>query len=371
MPFSPLLTLQMLLRDRIAPQASAIALSPAALAEALQRLGDASLLALRVPMGLGGQGVSAGDYWQMQRAIARTSPALAFLQTQHQSAASFIASGQNEALKQNLSSLASGKRLVGVGFSHLRRSGPPCLIATPVSGGYRLNGNIPWATGWQFFQDLVAGAELPEGRALLALVPFRTLEVQGGCIRCSEPMALSAFAQTRTVSMVLENWFVADAQVIDHKPQDWLAQADRRNVLKSSSLSLGCGEAALDWMAGRMGDRPMPQAKSALQRLNERVAGCAAEILAELERDAAAVEAGCFEDSDGRYGRQLALRGRAITLMGRSVQGAIALAGGAANDPEHPAQQLHRASVVFSVSGQSDRTATAILEALAPSKDAG
>ena len=78
------------LRERVAPTAEKIDREPNALKEALKRMGDRCLLALKVPKKWGGAEFNELDYRRFQMSIARYSGALAFLQTQHQSASSFI-----------------------------------------------------------------------------------------------------------------------------------------------------------------------------------------------------------------------------------------------------------------------------------------
>jgi alkylation response protein AidB-like acyl-CoA dehydrogenase len=43
--------------------------------------------------------------------------------------------------------LASGELRSGVAFAHLRRSGPPAIVATPNGDGWTISGTAPWVTG--------------------------------------------------------------------------------------------------------------------------------------------------------------------------------------------------------------------------------
>ena len=330
------------LQSWVSPRAAEIDQSSDTLGEAFAGLGARSLLALRVAPALGGQGFSTQDYWQAQRQLARYSGSLAFLQTQHQSAANFIANGSNDALKQShIAAMAQGKRGVGVGFSHLRRRGQRCLSAIAVEGGYQLNGTIPWATGFGFFQELVVGATLSDGSSLLGLIPFQTqvsnpASVQTeGSLTCSQPMALAALGVTGTVEIKLRDWFVANELVIDHKPVDWLEKSDRRNVLKATSFLIGCSEAALDVMQ----QQHLPS-DEAWDLLNQQLQHCQQRILQGLAADTS------FE-------AKLALRAEAIALCHCCAQAAVVASGGAANLLSHPAQRIYREALVFGVSGQT------------------
>ncbi len=331
--------------DWVSPRAAEIDQSSEALGDAFAGLGARSLLALRVSPELGGKGLTTLDYWQAQRILARHSGSLAFLQTQHQSAANFIANGSNDALKRShLPDMAQGQRGVGVGFSHLRHRGKPYLEAVAVDEGYILNGQIPWATGFGLFQELVAGATLSDGRSLLALIPFR--EQTDNRLTCSEPMALAALGVTGTVKMQLRDWFVADEQVIEQKPTGWLEKSDRRNVLKATSFLIGCSEAALGVVR-----QQLSSSAPAWIKLSQAVQNCQQRIL-----DGMVAEA--------EYEVQLALRGEAIALCHRCAQAAVLASGGAANLLSHPAQRIYREALVFGISGQTRDLKAASLTAL-------
>ena len=336
--------------DWVSPRSAEIDQSSEALGDAFAGLGARSLLALRVAPEFGGKGLTTLDYWQAQRLLARHSGSLAFLQTQHQSAANFIASGSNDALKQShLSAMAQGQRCVGVGFSHLRRRGKPCLSATACEGGYKINGSIPWATGFGFFQELVVGATLSDGQSLLALIPFHNQpasDPSASSLICSGPMPLAALGVTGTVEMQLNDWFISDELLIDHKPLGWLEQSDRRNVLKATSFLIGCSEAALEVV-----QQQLSTSDAAWIKLNQAVQNCQQRIL-----DGMAAEA--------EYEVQLALRGEAIALCHRCAQAAVIASGGAANLLSHPAQRIYREALVFGVSGQTRDLKAASLTAI-------
>lgn len=354
---SPLARLETFLQEQVTPQAAEIDQSPEALAAALAGLGARSLLTLRLPQAWGGQALNSLDYWQAQRHLARASGSLAFLQTQHQSAASLIAQGDNEALKQaHLPLMAQGQRLVGVGFSHLRRGGVPCLRAVPVAEGYRLQGEIPWATGWEYFSHLVAGATINESEHLLCLIPFGNCS--GDRLQCSVPMALAAFGVTQTVAIRLQDWWVPRDQVIAQRPSDWLQHSDRQHVLKATAFLIGCAEAALEVMGQYVIHQQLAKTERVWQALSQELQTCQANILRAI------AAAAPFE-------QQLRWRAEAIALCHRCTQAAVIASGGAANLLGHPAQRLYREALVYSVTGQTAVLKAASLEALSlgPSVD--
>ena len=158
-----LLTLQTHLIDRVAPIAHRIDGESALLFEAFEAMGHLGLLTPKAPERLGGKGFNTQQFWQFQSLMARYSGALAFLQTQHQSAASFLLTSGNKALKRDyLPAMATGEKRVGVGFSQLRRRPSP-LQAQPVDDGYLLSGEVPWVSGAGLFDEFVGGSGVAFG----------------------------------------------------------------------------------------------------------------------------------------------------------------------------------------------------------------
>src|SRR5690349_13267820 len=140
------------LSDRVRPRAGELDQDPDALRDALADMGRQGLLGLRVPGEYGGKGFGSIEFRRFQEASARASGALAFLESQHQSACGIIARSSNELLRARLlPNLARGKATSAIAFSHLRRAGPPLVQAVPVPGGYHLRGRLPWVTGWGIF----------------------------------------------------------------------------------------------------------------------------------------------------------------------------------------------------------------------------
>lgn len=337
-------TTEAYLRSQVAPHANAIDHDPEALRSAFGGLADRNLLALRLPQSWN---VSASTYYAVQELIARFSGALAFLQTQHQSAASMLLKSENESLKHTyLPYLADGQKLVGIGFSHLRRETNPPLKAVPVEGGYRLHGYIPWITGFDFFQDVLIAALLPDGQAVYGIVPFQNT-LQDGEIRFSEPMALAAITSTNTVTAELTEWFLPTAHVAFVLPAGAIHRSDRANVLNHSFFALGCAQAGLDIVEAIIQKKSL----SVHHSLSDELAHCRHAIYAALQQNPG------FETA-------LQLRAASIELAVRCAHAAIVVSSGAANAKTHPAQRVYREALVFSVSGQTNAVLEATLKQL-------
>jgi alkylation response protein AidB-like acyl-CoA dehydrogenase len=337
------------LRESVAPLASECDRDPEILRDALKGMGDRSLLALRVPKIWGGAEVGEETYRRFQQLVPRYSGALAFLQTQHQSAAELLANSENESLKQQyLPHMSNGRVLVGVGFSQLRRKGDPPVKAIPVEGGYQLTGEVPWITGFGFFQDFIVGAALPDGRAVYGMVPFtETVPNTGDRIAFSEPMELGAMASTNTVTATLTDWFLPQELVVFVKGVGAIHENDKKNVLHHGFFALGCARAGLDLIETAGHTKQLPFISNAFESLNSELARCQAAMMQALSPDSPSWE------------ERLQLRAWAIALAVRCASAAVAVSGGAANYRHHPAQRVYQEALVFTVSGQT----TAVMEA--------
>lgn len=346
------------LRESVAPIAGEIDRDPEVLRDALKGMGDRFLLALRVPKCWRGAEVSERIYRHFQQLVPRYSGALAFLQTQHQSAGQLLSNSNNESLKQQyLPRMSNGQILVGVGFSQLRRPGEPLLKAIPVAGGYQLEGKVPWVTGFGFFHNFIVGATLPDGSAIYGVVPFtETIQTASGIldatstqssITFSEPMQLAAMESTNTVTATLTHWFLPEEHIVFVKPAGAIHENDKRNVLHHGFFALGCARAGLDIVEAAYQAKQLPFIRSALESLHQELTCCQSDMMQALPPDSQSWE------------ERLQLRAWAIDLAIRCASAAVTVSSGAANSMNHPAQRVYREALVFAVSGQT----TAVMEA--------
>lgn len=335
------------LREFVAPNATAIDSDPEVLRQALTGLGDRSLLALKIPATWGG--TDEETFRRFQERVARYSGALAFLQTQHQSASGILAASRNESIAQAyLPYLSTGDRLLGVGFSQLRRPGVPMVKALPIDGGFAIAGQVPWVTGFGLFQEFIVGAELPDGRAVYGIVPLVNTHEDGGRITFSPPMPLAAMQSTNTVTCHLDRWFLPQERVVFIKPAGWIHESDKKNVLHHSFLALGCARAGLDIVQSAAKKKQLPSIATAFEALDRELNRCR-DAIYQHEREA--------NHSPAEI--SLSLRAWAIALANRCAHAAVTVSSGAANYSHHPAQRVYREALLFTVSGQT----TAVMEA--------
>ncbi len=338
-----------LLREEIAPHANEMDMHPEALRQALTLMCKHEMMALRRPKEYGGPDIGEAAFREYQEAVARYSGSFAFLQTQHQSAVSMIAKSENKELKDDyLPKMADGERLVGIGFSQLRRPGEPIMKAEKVDGGYVLNGHVPWVTGWSFYPEFLIGASLPDGQAVFGVVPMVHTEKEGGKITVSEPMRLAAMESPMTVTADLTNWHMPDRLVAFVKPAGWIQNNDLINIALQGHFALGCARGGLDILEAAALKKKLPFLHSAYEKL--------AMELEECREATTTAQATADEETTVE---RLKIRAWAIDLAVRCAHAAIAASSGAANSIHHPAQRVYREALVFTVSAQT----TPIMEA--------
>lgn len=336
------------LKNCVAADAETIDSDSEALKTALVGLEDRSLLALRVPQKWGGADIDAQTFYEYQELTARYSGALGFLQTQHHSATAMLANSDNELLKSRcLSAIALGELRLGVGFSHLRRSGNPAVTATPAQNGYLLSGKVPWVTGFGLFQKFIVAALLPDDRAVFGLLPFENIASASGKISCSEVMPLIAMTSTNTVTVTLANWLLDESQIISFKPKDWIVTNDTKNILNFVPATFGCIRAGLDIIEAAAQTKKSSVIVSAYEKLAHK-----------LDR----LKQNFPQSQHSSKAEQLSLRAQAIDLAVRCGHAAVTVSSGAANSKKHPAGRVYREALVYTVSGQTKDVMAATLD---------
>lgn len=328
------------LQRTVAPKASEIDRDSNALASVLDEMGDLGLMALAASEPFEGLGIEPGEFRQFQEQSARASGTFAFLQTQHQSAVRLLTKGENEALNaEYIPLMAKGKKRLGIGFSQLRRPGEPLLKADFQTGGELiLNGHVPWATGFDFYHEILVGAALPSGESVFAVVPFKS---ESG-LQVSAPMQLAAMQAANTVTIEFNNFLVPAEKIAFKKPGGWILKSDDLNVALQGQFAVGCALAGLDSMKEAAQKKKVPSLETTIRQLEAELTECRAELTIALEKNLEL-------SSDNR----LRLRGWIIDLAFRCAQGAIIANSGGANYAHSKAQRVYREALVFAVSAQT------------------
>lgn len=338
--------------EEVAPLAQEIDASPEKLREVVDGLFARDLMALKRPAAFGGPEMSEPLFRRYQEEVARTSGSLAFLTTQHQSAVAMIARGENRELAEEyLPGMGNGAKRVGIGFSQLRRTGPPLMRATETDGGYVLDGHVPWVTGWRFYSEFLVGAALPDGRSVFGVVPLEDLP--DGTLTVGPTMVLAAMNAANTVTVDFHHYFLPAAKVAFVRPPQWIHNSDQINIALQGHFALGCAEAGIDIVRAAAAKKPFPFLQETVAALEKELAQCRyATGVAQQSTDEETTE------------ERLRVRAWAIDLAVRAAHAGIAASSGAANSVNHPAQRVYREALVFTVSAQTVPVMEATLKRL-------
>lgn len=301
--------------DVLFPAALATDRAPLVPVDLLDALADAGLYGLTVPRRAGGLGADGPTTWAVQEALAAGCLTTTFVWQQHLGAARAAALAEGP-VRDLGPDLATGRRRAGVAFAHLRRPGPPAVVAEPDgSGGWRITGDAPWVTGWGRI-DVVHTAAVCGDDVVWLLVDATTGPTLG-----AEPLRLAALDASGTVVMRLRDHVVDAARVTSREPlADWLAR-DATTLRGNGSLALG--------VTGRacrlLGPTPLDgELVTARRRLDEATPDSIAEA-----------------------------RAGATQLAVRATAALVASGGGRSVVLDHHAQRLAREALFLLVQGQT------------------
>jgi alkylation response protein AidB-like acyl-CoA dehydrogenase len=266
-----------------------------------------------------------------------------FVWVQHHAPVRMLAASPNAALRNRyLADLATGRLLGGVAFAYLRRPGPPAVVATPVPGGYRLDGEAPWVTSWGL-ADLYAVAARDGEQVVFLAVPGRP----GPGLRPSPPVALAAMQASSTVRLAFDDLYVPEEDVISTSPfERWRAQ-DRLATAQPNPAAFGIAARCVRLLAERA-----PEIATAL---GDEVDACRARAYGLADE---------AHTDDDHVAAMVGARAWSLELAVRSATALVTATGGRAMSRDHPAQRLLREAAFFTIQAQSPALRAATLARL-------
>ena len=294
----------------------------------LQALAGAGLMGLHRP-----PAASPAVVREVYEVLAGACGVTFFVWVQHHAPVRMLAASANEELRaRHLDDLCAGRVLGGVAFAYLRRPGPPAVVATPVAGGYRIDGEAPWVTSWGLAGLYAVAARMADQ------VVFFLLDSDAPDVRASPPLPLAAMNASATVRLAFAGLYVAEADVLSVVPfAQWQAD-DRVATAKPNPAAFGIAATCV-----RMLGHTRLAAELDECRRRSYVLGDAAEP--DLD---ALVEA----------------RARSLELAVRAATALVATSGGRAMSADHPAQRLLREAAFFTIQAQTPALRRATLAQL-------
>jgi len=328
------------------------ALVPSANIEALR---GAALLGLQgpvsVPGGLGASHVTARPVFE---AVAGGCGATAFVWAQHHGAVRRVAGGDGPARDAWLPRLCDGSILAGIGFAYLRRPGPPAVRAERTSGGWLIDGEAPWITGWGLIDVLVVMARAADGSVVTAVVDRPG---EQSALHAGGPQALAVMGATGTVALGFDGLEVSDDDVVGVQTDDGWRRRDRAGSALPPAAPFGIAGRAIDLLSERGSDQSVSAVAGSLAgELDER--RTAADLVAE---SIAGSMAGGGANDDVLVAAGATERDRGLDLARRATDALVTASGGRAISLEHPAQRLSREATFYLIQAQTADLRTASL----------
>lgn len=237
----------------------------------LDELAAAGLYGLTGPAEVGGAGLrDRRAVWDTVERLASGCLTTTFVWAQHLGTVTAVAERAGPELRARwLRSLCSGEVRAGVAFSALRRPGPPMLTASPVAGGWALQGSAPWVSGWGRIDVIRVAARHGED------IVWTLVDVAPGPALQAEPLELAAVNASGTVTLRFERCTVPEDRVILIEPFEAWRARDREGLRLNGSHALG--------VAGRcvrlLGDAARTDDSSAVSAIRSELDHATAETL--------------------------------------------------------------------------------------------
>ena len=281
-------------------------------------------------------GIGCGDadilrgYLHLSAACLTTT----FVLTQTTGALRRIAASSAPIVDQVLEDLLSGRALASLGISHLttshRHLGKRVLAAKSRGEGFVLEGFSPWVTGSPQIDKIVVGAEMEDGRQILALV---SMDLPG--VSFDTPTPLVALTGSQTGAVRFDQVIVQADAILAGPEYDVLVGATGASTggLQTSALAIGLADSAIDIIEQQSVARSDLQ--SPADRLRAEQGQARKDLLALATGDQVCPPA--------------ELRKRANSLAIRGSQAALAAVKGAGYVEGHPAGRLCREALFFLV----------------------
>ncbi len=327
------------------PEMEALCAALAAGAEPIDRSGDWPTEQLRLCAAYGvyrwflepekgGLGWAEADLLRGYLRLSAACLNTAFIITQASGALRRIAVAGTDIPQKVLDDLVSGRTFMTLGISHLttshRHLGHCVLRAQETAEGFLLDGFCPWVTGGLHADFVAVGAELDDGRQILALLP---MNLPG--ISCDPPVQFVALTGSHTAAVYLNRvqldrcWLLAGPE-----PNVLLgATGAKSGGLQTSALAIGLANRAICFTEEQGEER-----KNLLEP-----AGQLRSEYDQVEVDLLALASGSSPCTTEQ------LRTRSNSLALRSTQAAMAAAKGAGYVQGHLAGRLCREALFFLV----------------------
>ena len=308
---------------------------------ALDHLADAGLL---------GTTLATPDQRELSELIARADASTWFCWTQHQAPSVILRDfALPEAAARHaelLDDLASGERLAGVAFAHVRRPGPPNPTAMRVDGGWLINGTLDWVTSWDI-ADVVLVMVATESSYLSFFLNGGEVPSTRPGVEVGEPLQLLAMGGTHTRPVRFDNCFVSDEEAIRIPDADAWRRADEAKTANVNPAIFGIARGAISELDDLATSRHDSRVRALASKL-------AAECIDIRQRGYAAI------DQDLDVDLRLKIRAEALDLLMRACLAVVTARAGASMMSGCAAERRVREALFMQVQAQTSATRAAM-----------
>jgi alkylation response protein AidB-like acyl-CoA dehydrogenase len=199
----------------------------------LDLLASEGFYGLAAPAEAGRGGAGYATQCLVAEAFASGCLTTAFVWMQHHGVVRRLVDGPAALRESYLGPLARGERRAGVALGG-SLPGPPRLRARRVPGGYLLDGDSPWVTGWGMIDTLAVAARDEQDGLIWGLIDAAessTLSVR--------PLRMVAASASGTVTAGFAGHFVPADRVLRRQPFAEFRAQDAGGLRLNGSLALG------------------------------------------------------------------------------------------------------------------------------------
>jgi len=224
------------LAARLLPDAAAVDAADSVPEAHLRALAGAGLYGAFAPAALGGLGLDERELRLTVEELASGCLATTFVWAQHfRLLGAMLDPGTPAGLRDELlPAVVRGEVRGGVALAGLL-PGPPRLSARPVDGGWLVDGQAPWVSGWGIVDMLVVAARGPADTIVTLLADAKE---QPGLT--ADRQRLAAVNASVTVQLSFAGLFVPGSRFIGQQPYDPV-RAQSEGLRLNGSLALGVG----------------------------------------------------------------------------------------------------------------------------------
>jgi len=200
----------------------------------LDRLAADGMYGLFGPAGAGGLAADAATGLAVIEILAGGCLTTTFVWIQHHSALFAVSGSATPGLREAwLADLCRGKCRAGVAVAGIRPRAAG-VTARAVPGGWQLDGEVPWVTGWGLIDVMLTAARDASGAIAWTLVDA----VESPTLRV-ERLRLVAVQASATVVVHFHDHFVPAERTTSVEPFAEWADRDARGLRTNGSLALG------------------------------------------------------------------------------------------------------------------------------------